>query len=127
MQVRRASSKLSEKEKQELISQVKEANEISISQLSFDSRIDNLDKLINLLDSILEYSPNETGLQGAFLTALLQELRAKNDAVISAPIVKSEINGGNCQITGDFTPDEARCIAAIGNNGELPLLFEIVN
>jgi preprotein translocase subunit SecD len=49
-----------------------------------------------------------------------------DNAVISAPIVKSVINSGSCQITGNFTLDEARYLAAIGDNKELPILFEVV-
>lgn len=84
LQGRRASAKLTDEEKQALISAGKEVNEISSSQLSFDNRIDNLDKLINLLGSIPEYTPNETELQVASLTTLLGDLRTKNDAAIAA-------------------------------------------
>jgi hypothetical protein len=86
LQGRRASSKLTEEEKQALIAAGKEVNEISSSQLSYDNRIDNLDKLINLLGSIPEYKPNETELQVASLTALLADLRAKNEAAVNAAI-----------------------------------------
>lgn len=46
--------------------------------------------------------------------------------VIAAPIVRSEINGGRCIITGNFTQAEAKYIAALANNGELPLSFEVL-
>jgi SecD/SecF fusion protein len=46
--------------------------------------------------------------------------------VIFAPIVKSEITDGICQITGDFTEDQVRYIAAIAGCGELPVGFKIV-
>jgi SecD/SecF fusion protein len=46
--------------------------------------------------------------------------------VISAPVVRSEINEGLCIITGDFTETQAKYIAALGNNGELPVSFKIV-
>ncbi len=46
--------------------------------------------------------------------------------VISAPIVQSVIAGGHCQITGNFTENEARYIAALGNNGVLPASFRIL-
>jgi SecD/SecF fusion protein len=49
-----------------------------------------------------------------------------DDSVLAAPMVRSVISGGNCTITGNFTPAEARYIAALGNNGELPLTFKIV-
>jgi preprotein translocase subunit SecD len=46
--------------------------------------------------------------------------------VIYAPVVRSEINGGNCEITGDFTQTQVRYIVAIGDNGVLPVSFRIV-
>jgi preprotein translocase subunit SecD len=46
--------------------------------------------------------------------------------VISAPVVRSEIDGGHCTITGNFTQEEAKYIAALGNNGELPFSFNVV-
>jgi preprotein translocase subunit SecD len=49
-----------------------------------------------------------------------------NNNVIAAPIVRSEIDGGHCVITGNFTQAEAKYIAALGNNGELPVSFKIV-
>ncbi len=49
-----------------------------------------------------------------------------DDHLIFAPLVRSEINGGNCQITGNFTQKQVKYIAAIGNNGALPVNFEIV-
>jgi preprotein translocase subunit SecD len=46
--------------------------------------------------------------------------------VISSPIVRSEIDGGHSLITGDFTETQAKYIAALGNNGVLPLSFKIL-
>ncbi len=46
--------------------------------------------------------------------------------VISAPKVIDEIKGGHLSITGNFTQAEAKYIAALGNNGELPLNFHVV-
>ena len=46
--------------------------------------------------------------------------------VIFAPIVNSAIDGGLCEITGNFTENEAKYIAALGNNGILPVNFMIV-
>jgi preprotein translocase subunit SecD len=46
--------------------------------------------------------------------------------VLSAPVVRSVISEGHCAITGNFTQNEARYIAALGNNGELPIDFEVV-
>jgi len=46
--------------------------------------------------------------------------------VLAAPTVRSEINGGLCEITGNYTQNQAKYIAALGNNGVLPLHFKIV-
>ncbi len=43
--------------------------------------------------------------------------------VLYAPVVRGEIKGGNCEISGDFTPTQVQFIAAIGANGELPVDF----
>ena len=84
LQGRRVSAKLTEEEKKALAEQGKEQAEISSSQLSFDNRIDNFDKLINLLGSIPAYNPNEEDLKVSSLTALLEDLKAKNQAVVDA-------------------------------------------
>lgn len=49
-----------------------------------------------------------------------------DNKVIVAPMVRSEINAGNCQITGDFTPIQVKFIAALVGNGELPVSFELI-
>lgn len=49
-----------------------------------------------------------------------------DDNVITAPVVRSEITGGHCTISGNFTQTEAKYIAALGNNGALPVSFKIV-
>ncbi len=46
--------------------------------------------------------------------------------VLLAPIVMTEITGGHSSITGQFTLVEAKTIAAIVGNGELPLNLQIV-
>jgi 3-dehydroquinate synthase class II len=57
---------------------------ISSSQMSFDNRIENMDKLIQLLASQAGYAPNETDLKVATLTTLLADMKTKNTAVITA-------------------------------------------
>ena len=49
-----------------------------------------------------------------------------DDTVISAPVVREVINNGSCQITGNFTSAEARYLVAMGINGELPVIFKLV-
>ncbi len=46
--------------------------------------------------------------------------------LIYAPVIRSEIKGGKCQLSNNFTQDQLKYIAAIGDNGELPLSFKIV-
>ena len=57
---------------------------ISASQMSFDQRIENFDKLIQLLASQPDYIPNETELTVAELGNLLLQLRTKNTEAINA-------------------------------------------
>ena len=80
----RASVKLTDEEKKTLTAEGKEAKQISSSQMSFDMRLDNLDKLIKLLASIPAYAPNEVDLKVATLTALYADLKAKNQACVTA-------------------------------------------
>jgi hypothetical protein len=76
--------KENEDEKKAAAAEGKEIVEISSSQMSFDSRLDNFDKLIKLLSSIPAYAPNEPDLKVEALTALYNDLKAKNMAVINA-------------------------------------------
>jgi len=49
-----------------------------------------------------------------------------DEQVIFAPVVQSVIEGGHSSISGAFTRDQARYIAALGNNGELPVSIQVV-
>lgn len=62
----------------------KEVREISTSQMGFDNRIDNFDKLIKALSVITHYAPNEADLKVAALTTVYNDLKAKNAAVLAA-------------------------------------------
>ena len=86
LQGRRSTPKMTEEEKQAAIAEGKEVNEISSSQMSYDSRVDNFDKLVKLLASVPEYAPNETELTTESLTTLYNDLSAKNSAVINATV-----------------------------------------
>lgn len=45
-----------------------------------------------------------------------------DDQIISAPVVQNgPISGGNCEITGDFTQEEAKNLAALIRGGSLPV------
>jgi len=55
--------------------------------MSYDNRLENLNKLILQLDSIPEYQPNEPELQIATLQQLYTELNSLNVAVSTAETV----------------------------------------
>lgn len=82
LQGRRASARISEEEKKALEAEAKETNQISASQMSFDNRIENFDKLIMLLSSVPLYNPNEEELKIETLKALYNQLKEKNSEVI---------------------------------------------
>ena len=86
LQGRRATPKKTEEQKKVAADAGKEIIEISTSQMSFDSRIDNFDKLIKLLSSVTLYAPNEADLKVTALTAVLTDLKAKNLAVTNAEV-----------------------------------------
>lgn len=46
---------------------------------------------------------------------------------ISTPVVQDEISGGRAQITGNFTPEEARDLVRNLNSGALPVPIEIIS
>ncbi|HLN55841.1 MAG TPA: hypothetical protein VK207_07600 [Bacteroidales bacterium] len=58
--------------------------ENSISQMSYDNRINNFQDLIQLLKGIVSYKPNETELQPESLDKYKNDLIKKNAAVVSA-------------------------------------------
>lgn len=91
LQGRRATPKISEEEKQAALAAGQEIVEVSSSQMSIDNQLENFDKLIKLLASIPEYAPNEKELTIAALTALYEDMFAKNTAVISADIPLSNL------------------------------------
>ncbi|MBI5538529.1 MAG: hypothetical protein HY951_00585 [Bacteroidia bacterium] len=61
-----------------------EHKEISSSQMSYDNRLDNFSKLINLLSTEAGYAPNEADLKVTALNTLLASMKTKNTAVINA-------------------------------------------
>jgi len=84
LQGRRATAKLTDEEKKTAEAAGKSVTEISSSQMSFDNRLDNLDKFIKLLTSVTLYAPNEADLKVAALTATYNDLKAKNFAVVNS-------------------------------------------
>lgn len=49
-----------------------------------------------------------------------------DDNVLYAPVVRDEISGGNCTISGDFTHAQVQYLVAVGSNGELPVSFDVI-
>lgn len=84
LQGTRATPKKTEAEKLALAAEGKAIKEVSSSQLSFDNRLNNFDKLINLLANNPLYAPNEPELQVVTLTALYSAMETANYAVIAA-------------------------------------------
>lgn len=89
----RASAKISDEDKKLLSEDGKEVNQISASQMGYDNRVENLYKLLMLLNSIPQYNPNEEELKISTLTALYEDLKAKNTAVVetTTPLSNSRI------------------------------------
>ena len=71
-----------------------ESKTISTSRQSFDSIIENFDRLIQLINSEPSYAPNESQLQVSSLTTLLGTLRTANTSAINA-----QTNDSNARIT----------------------------
>ena len=84
LQGRRATAKLTDEEKKAAEAAGKTVTEISSSQMSYDNRLDNFDKLIKLLTSVTLYAPNEADLKVTALTATYTDLKTKNTAVVNA-------------------------------------------
>ena len=82
----RAVRKLTEEELKTLADQGKEITQISASQMSYDSRLDNFAQLINILANTQEYTPNEEDLQVAYLNNLYETLRELNTTVMTNDI-----------------------------------------
>lgn len=59
-------------------------NQISVSQQSYDSIVENFFKLIEMIKSEPTYMPNEADLKVAALEALQADMLAKNKAVVDA-------------------------------------------
>lgn len=97
IQGKRATPKKTDEEIKSLSAEGKVVSEISTSQMSYDSRLDNFDKLIKLLASVPLYAPNEAELKVTALTAVYNDLKAKNTAVINAtiPLSNARISRNN--------------------------------
>lgn len=97
IQGRRSSPKNNTSQTDPAAPEEESAKNISASQMSFDNRIENLDKLIQLLSAQTAYAPNETELTTESLTTLLAEMRSANTTAIEAytPLSNSRIDRDN--------------------------------
>jgi len=101
LQGRRATPKMTDEEKKAAEADGKSVNESSSSQMSYDNRLDNFDKLIKLLATVTEYAPNEPELSVDGLTTLYNDLISKNHDVITAevPLTNARIARNNVLYT----------------------------
>lgn len=97
----RASAKLTDEEKKALEADGKEVNQVSASQMGFNDRIENFDKLITLLSSIPNYAPNEADLKIESLTTYLNLLKSKN-----ADVLPLEVQLSNARIARNDIQDK---------------------
>src|SRR5512133_2336737 len=83
IQGRRATPKRTEEEKKADIESGIKYQEVSASQMSFDSRVENFGMLVKLVSGTTSYTPNEPDLKAASLQAHLETLKQKNAAVVA--------------------------------------------
>ncbi|MFD0940499.1 hypothetical protein [Pedobacter boryungensis] len=91
LQGKRASGKLTDERKAELLAHGKVVNQVSASQLSYDNILDNFYKLIQQLDSIPQYKPNEIELKVVTLTSQCATLRQLNAAVVTHEVALGNV------------------------------------
>jgi hypothetical protein len=84
LQGRRASALFTDEEKAALEAEGKSINQVSSSQMGYDTRLYNFDKFISLLSSIPEYKPSEADLKVEALQALYANIYMLNMASIKA-------------------------------------------
>lgn len=94
----RASAKKTEEEKKGLAASGKEVKEISSSQMSYDNRLENFDKLIKLLLGIPPYKPNEQELTTESLVALYNDLKTKNSTYVAAGVALAKARSERNQV-----------------------------
>jgi hypothetical protein len=80
----RAKAKRTEEEKKADVEAGIDYNEISASQMSFESRCANFRNLVEFLASVTEYKPNEKEFQVESLKIYAADLKSKNEAVTAS-------------------------------------------
>ena len=61
-------------------------NTISVSQMSYDMRVDSFEKLVKLVEAQASYAPNEVEMQVATLKTHAQTLKTLNNSAVTARI-----------------------------------------
>lgn len=94
LQGRRASPKKAPEPPNPETPEVEPGKSYSVSQMSYDNRIEFMQRLIDLLKSIPAYNPNETDLSVITLSAMVSNMKILNTAVINAytPLSNARIN-----------------------------------
>lgn len=87
IQGRRVSAKRTAEEKKSDIEAGIQYNEVSASQMSYDSRLDNFGMLMDVVVATPSYAPNEEDLKVESLNAFLADLKQKNIAVMEAQTI----------------------------------------
>lgn len=97
LQGRRASPKKETVPNDPATPQNESSKSISAVQMSYDSQIENLNRLLELLMALPTYKPNEPELSVAGLTGVLNNMKAANTAVINAntPVSNARIARNN--------------------------------
>ena len=93
LQGKRASAKITDEEKKSLEADGIGINQISASQMGYNERVNNFEKLIAFLQTIPEYNPNEEELKIETLQTLLSDLKAKNSEVMKTYLVLETARG----------------------------------
>lgn len=87
IQGKRASARIDPAIAKTSVTTGKPVTQVSSSQMGFDNRLDNFEKLIQQLSYTPEYKPNEIELQTETLKTLYDDLLAKNTAAINSEVV----------------------------------------
>ena len=125
IQGKRATPKMTAEEKQSAEASGQKVTEISTSQMGYDNRIENFNKLVILLKTIPEYKPNEEDLKIAALTKTVNDLKALNAAVVKAMAALS-----NDRIARDeelYKADTGLCDTSLAVKGYVKSVFGAVS
>lgn len=121
IQGKRATPRKTEEEKVALQAEGIVVKEVSSSQMSFDNRLDSLDKLIGLLSNIPQYAPNEEDLKLTTLSTDYTNLKSLNTAVVEAGTRLSNARRARNEMF--YTPDLGMVDTALAAKAYIKSLF----